>query len=174
VNTCLDGRLRPLPSDILVSRIHQLIGVWKKVQFTDAQAQINAACWLDATLWADDCAREWRMPLTTWLCGLPLDTEVAWQAPDEAAAEQLQQWLVMLAKQLPAWRTLGIQDIRALFLQRPGRLEFAEGAVTLTVQPESFDILLRDWPWPLDTLMLPWLEQPLSIQWSSLPTQSAY
>jgi hypothetical protein len=144
------------------------------VQFTDAQAQINAACWLDGAIWADDCAREWRMPLTKWLCGLPLDTEVVWQAPDEAAAELLQQWLEMLAKQLPAWRTLEIQDIRALFLQRPGRLEFAEGAVTLTVQPESFDILLRDWPWPLDTLMLPWLEQPLSIQWSSLPTQSAY
>lgn len=158
----------------LLPDLFSRLGLWEKDQFIDAQAQFNAASWLDATVWVDDCAREWRMPLTKWLCGLPLDAEVAWQTPDEAANEQLQQWLAMLAKQLSAWRTLGMQDIRTLFLQRPGQLEFGDGAVTLTVQPEPFDILLRDWPWPLDTLMLPWLEQPLSIQWSSLPAQGMY
>jgi hypothetical protein len=150
------------------------LGLWKNGAFTDMQAQINAACWLDAAIWAGDCAREWRMPLTKLLCGLPLESELEWQAPNEAAAAQLHQWLVALSAQLPGWRTLGTADIQTLFLQRPGRLERVDTAFTLAVQPEPFDILLSDWPWPLDALMLPWLERPLCIQWPSLSEQGRY
>lgn len=141
------------------------LGLWGKDHFACTQSQINAACWLDALIWADDCAHEWRMPLTKWLCGLPLDCEIEWQAPDEETAGKLYGWLPMLSKQLPGWRTLSTHDIRTLFLQRPGELVKTEASLKLTVQREPFDILLNDWPWPLDQLMLPWLEKPLSIDW---------
>jgi hypothetical protein len=152
--------LWPLLVDLL-SRLD----LWDKSRFVDLQSQINAACWLDALIWADDCAHEWRMPLTKWLCGLPLDCEIEWQAPDEETAGKLYGWLPMLSKQLPGWRTLSTHDIRTLFLQRPGELVKTEASLKLTVQREPFDILLNDWPWPLDQLMLPWLEKPLSIDW---------
>ncbi|ANB72014.1 hypothetical protein AYM40_06245 [Paraburkholderia phytofirmans OLGA172] len=152
--------LWPLLPDLLCR-----LGLRGKDRFIDAQAQTNAACWLDTLIWNDDYAREWRMPFTKWLCGLPLECEIEWQAPDETTTEQLHCWLATLPEQLPGWRTLQVQDIRTLFLQRPGEMLLTETSLKLKVQREPFDILLNDWPWPLNQVMLPWLEQPLMIEW---------
>jgi hypothetical protein len=54
--------------------------------------------------------------------------------------------------------------MRSLFLQRPGTLYRRKSHWTLQVQPDVSDILLADIPWPLDHLMLPWLEAPIKIE----------
>ena len=151
----------------LLPSLFSQLGLWEKDHFINPQAQINAACWLDMLIWDDDRARQERMPFTQWLCGLPLDIDLDGELPDEQQAERLQQWLTLLPVQLAGWRSLAVSDIRSLFLQRSGQLVTASGASKLVVQPEPFDILLNEWPWPLDTLMLPWLEQPLPVTWLS-------
>ncbi len=99
------------------------------------------------------------------LCGLPLDTRLEWTPPDSAVTEVMQHWLSTLAEHLPGWRRLGLADIRELFLQRPAWLVPSNENFTLYIQPEVYDVLLDDWPWPKSVLILPWLVQPLAIEW---------
>lgn len=42
-----------------------------------------------------------------------------------------------------------INDLRALFLQRPGMLRKINTHKVLSVEPEASDVLLSDVPWPL-------------------------
>lgn len=149
----------------LLPDLFSRLGLWRQDRFIDSDAQMNAACWLDATIWTDDCAQEWRMPFTKYLCGLPLDAEVEWRPPSDEVAEVLQSWWRALPLQLPGWHKLDVADIKSLFIQRPGELDLSDTKPVLRVDREPFDILLNDWPWPMDVLMLPWLKHPLSICW---------
>jgi hypothetical protein len=155
----------------LLPGLFEQLGLLEGKRFLHRQAQLNAVCWLDELIWADGEYAEWRMPLNKLLCGLPLDTRLEWTPPDSVATEVMRHWLSTLTERLPGWKRLGPEDIRQLFLQRPAWLVPANGSFTLYIQPEVYDVLLNDWPWPKNVLMLPWLMQPLTIDWCKPPIE---
>ena len=127
---------------------------------------MQAACWLDRLVWADDSPAEWRMPLNKLLCALPLNTPfdpiAALDIPNsDTALNHVERELA----QIQGLRQCGLSDIRALFLQRPGYLTQKEEAWHLVVDTDASDILLRDLPWPMDEIWLPWLDAPLHVHW---------
>ena len=53
------------------------------------------------------------------------------------------------------------------FLQRPGWLGRSERGWLLRVEPASFDLLLTSLPWTLSLVKLPWMPQPLHVEWTT-------
>lgn len=153
----------------LLPELFKELGLWHKGQFTHPQARQNAVYWLDEFVWADQQYAEERLPLNRLLFGLPLNTPLQWELPGAHERQVMQQWLSLLPQRLSAWKRLGPMDIRQLFLQRRGWLSASTERNLLYVQPETYDVLLAEWAWPTNMLMLPWLEQPLAIQWNSPP-----
>ncbi|PMY35969.1 hypothetical protein C1Y35_21985 [Pseudomonas sp. GW456-L14] len=154
-----------------------LPGLWRQVdlleeqQFNSPQAQLEAVCWLDGLVWGDEAMAEWRTPLSKLLCGLPLESPlVPWSTPEPEVREQLQDWLAAIPAQLPGLQRCQANDLRSLFLQRPGQLLQTRSGWQLSVETDASDFLLSQLPWALDFIRLPWMEQPLQVKW--LPTVS--
>jgi len=107
------------------------------------------------------------------ICGLaldstsdqPLDTKHLSPALTDMERSQLTTWRDSLPVRLPGLGRCVPGDITSLFLQRPGTVRTQNGAVTLHVERDASDILLRSIPWPMQQLVLPWLEKPLNIDW---------
>ncbi|MFW5400582.1 contractile injection system tape measure protein [Yersinia sp. 1252 StPb PI] len=149
----------------LLSTFFSIFGLLEKQVFINQQAQVDAVCLLDWLIWGDDEISNRRLTLTKVLCGLPMHFDAAWCAP---AAEQkivISEWLEGVRGQLPAWKRMGSEDIRTLFLQRAGEILWLEGGITIHVNSEIYDALINDWPWPMNMACFNWLQQPLTIRW---------
>ncbi|MFJ3368107.1 contractile injection system tape measure protein [Pseudomonas sp. NPDC086251] len=153
----------------LLPGLFERLGLTDNSTFIHAQARMNAAYWLDELIWADGQYAQWRMPLNKLLCGLPLETPLEGPLPDVQAHAVMHAWLAQLPERLPAWKHFSLSDIRQLYLQRPAWLVPRQGDFSLYILPQMYDVLLKDWPWPTEMLMLPWLLKPLDIQWCRPP-----
>ncbi|NHB91840.1 contractile injection system tape measure protein [Photorhabdus cinerea] len=141
------------------------LGLFKKQKFIHRQAQFSAVDLLDYLIWGNEEAQTERKILNRVLCGLIADEDTE-SIPIEPEKQLVtEQWLDAVISQLPAWKKLSRNDTRQLFLQRPGELLTNEQEIKITVQPQPFDALLNNWPWPLNIAKLPWLDRPLLINW---------
>ena len=143
------------------------LGLVEGRQFVSQRAQRCAAGCL---LWL--AFRQGELPPETivsqLLCGLSPEGEMAPSyMPDGVTQARLEQWMAGLPALLPStWQKLSVEDIRQWFLLRPGWMSPDPGQRRLRIQPEAFDVLLNDWPWPANMVPLPWLAQPLSVYWN--------
>lgn len=141
------------------------LGLFEKQKFIHRQAQFRAVDLLDYLIWGNEEAQTERKILNCVLCGLIADENTE-STPIEPEKQRItEQWLDTIISQLPAWKKLSRNDTRQLFLQRPGELLTNEQEIKITIQPQPFDALLNDWPWPLNIAKLPWLDRPLLINW---------
>lgn len=60
----------------------------------------------------------------------------------------------------------GVQWLRALLLQREGKLSYRHGRWVLDIKPQATDVLLTKLPWPLTVIKLPWMPQALQVNWN--------
>ncbi|MDR5782031.1 contractile injection system tape measure protein [Caballeronia sp. LZ065] len=153
----------------LLPDLFRSLHVWDGEQFVTAEAQEQAAAWLDWLVWQDVDNAARTHSFARRLCGLSSLTVEDDDDPPATSEEQaktlLENWLLQLPMKLPGWRSLQPEDIRALFLQRPGDLSMQGPVPVLNLEPQPFDILLRDLPWPLSTVVLPWLPTPIEVNW---------
>ncbi|MGV7961266.1 contractile injection system tape measure protein [Photorhabdus tasmaniensis] len=152
---------------ILPTLFNQL-GLLEKQKFIHRQAQFSAVNLLDYLIWGTEEIQTERKALNYVLCGLTANenTEPLSIEPEKQLITE--QWLDAIIRQLPSWKKLSRNDARQLFLQRPGELLVDEQEIKITVQPQPFDALLADWPWPLNIAKLPWLDRPLRIDWKNI------
>lgn len=101
------------------------------------------------------------------LCGLPgtlpIARRVALSELERSECDNL------LNAVISHWSKLGNSSVGALretFLQREGKLERLEVGWRLTVEQRSLDILLGWLPWGLSIVRLPWMAQPLWVDWA--------
>jgi len=142
------------------------LGVLRDGRFIDAMAQRRAVTWLDGGIWQDSHPAEWRTPLTKLLCAWPLTEALQpWELPDDKTLAILEDLLNSLPAQIPGLARCSAQDIRRWFLQRPGQLLWRDGHWCLQVEPDASDILLAEVPWPLQHVLLPWLESAVELDW---------
>ncbi|PQQ22602.1 contractile injection system tape measure protein [Photorhabdus hindustanensis] len=152
---------------ILPALFNQL-GLLEKQKFIHRQAQFNAVDLLDYLIWGTEKAPIERKGLNSILCGLMTDENIESISIEPEKQLIIDQWLDTVISQLPAWKKLSHNDVRQLFLQRPGELQIDEQEINITVQHQPFDALLSDWPWPLNIAKLPWLVRPLLINWQTI------
>ncbi|WP_118985808.1 contractile injection system tape measure protein [Photorhabdus sp. CRCIA-P01] len=136
--------------------------------FIHRQAQLSAINSLNYLIWGNEEIQTEQNILNNVLCGLMVD-EMIELAPFEPEKQLIiDQWLNAIISQLPGWKKLSRNDVRQLFLQRPGELLINEQEIKITVEHQPFDVLLADWPWPLNIAKLPWLDHPLKIDWKNI------
>lgn len=107
---------------------------------------------------------------------LPFVKLLLGQAPDEPLAAALpalspadhEEVTALLDAAREHWSALqgtGVDGLRLSFLQRRGLLSRSDRAWHLRMQGESFDLLLGLLPWSISLVRLPWMPQPLVVDW---------
>jgi len=140
--------------------------------FINEAAQVQAVMLLDALVWGDSTLGLWRLEEFCYWCGLPaeriLQAPDTWRTFDSGLQVQLDAWLEDVLAQIPGLDGFDAPALRALFLQRSGQLEIRDTQVQLILNTQAQDVLLRDCPWPLSHLTLPWLPLVVSLKWRAL------
>ncbi len=150
----------------LLPQLFSRLGLWEEEQFVSDAARWQAVYDLDRLVWGDVSPTEGRLALNQVLCGVSCSTSVPPSMPlSLLQQQQIDDWLAAIGQQLPGWQKLSLTDIRQLFLQRAGEISTEGPVPQISVWPEPYDILLRDWPWPMTLASFPWTEQPLTIVW---------
>ncbi|MDC9621314.1 contractile injection system tape measure protein [Xenorhabdus sp. XENO-7] len=134
-------------------------------RFTRLEAQREAVCLLDWLIWAEDEIPAWRLTLNKIICGLPINDNALWHTPEPEQQIAISQWLEKTIVQLPAWKKMGVNDVRYLFLQRSGELSELNGMTNIHIKPEVYDALISEWPWPINMASFSWLKQPITMTW---------
>ncbi|WP_387692478.1 contractile injection system tape measure protein [Photorhabdus sp. RM71S] len=144
------------------------LGLLEKQKFIHRQAQFSAVNFLDALIWGTEETPAERKRVNNVLCGLTADENSESISLEPEKQLITAQWLDTVIAQLPGWKKLSRNDVRQLFLQRPGELLINDQEINITIQQQPFDALLADWPWPLNIAKLPWLDHPLLIDWRKI------
>jgi hypothetical protein len=87
---------------------------------------------------------------------------------DLVGAREREEGAALLAAAIGHWTALkgtSIEGFRVSFLQRRGALREEEAGWRLQLEAESFDVLLRQLPWAISTVKLPWMTRPLFTDW---------
>ncbi|MCF2134590.1 MULTISPECIES: contractile injection system tape measure protein [Mycetohabitans] len=156
----------------LLPTVLRRLGLVAEKTFIDEAAQYGAVNWLNRLIWGDDAVLESRALFNKALCALPLDAPFTEAPLETERLAELNAWLDGLPMSLPGLQRCGVPDIRQLFLQRTGYLTQRAGQWTVHVDTDASDVLLRDICWPMQAVLLPWLEKPIAIDWAL--TDNAY
>jgi hypothetical protein len=101
------------------------------------------------------------------LCGMPFETPLLRELG--LLAEQRQEAENLLQAVIDHWKKLGgttPDGLREGFLQRSGRLAGDAKGWRLQVEQRSIDVLLEFLPWMISVARLPWMANPLWVDWA--------
>ena len=100
------------------------------------------------------------------LCGFTPDNLLpqSWKADEHELAE-IQTMLSAAKSYWPPLKKSSISALQRSFLQRPGSLEPLEDSYLIRVESSAIDILLEDLPWETSIILLPWLKNPIIVEW---------
>ena len=135
-------------------------------RFLDQHAPMQAIALLSQLATEDPEPPEFRLPLAKLLCGLGPEAPVALERP--LAPEQLAECDRLLAAVIDhasILRDMPVASFRATFLARPGVLVIRDGAWLLKVERQSHDLVLDRFPWSWSWVKLPWMPDPLRVDW---------
>ena len=143
------------------------------------------ACGLTAAKqFVDDAARERAVLLTAhvanglheWgehdlliektLCGYPGNEPIASRV--ELRDDERQQASELLASVIGHWTALkgtSVDGLRRAFLCRPGTMTAIASGWKLEIPRAAHDVLLDTLPWGIGLVLLPWMDQPLHVEW---------
>jgi len=101
------------------------------------------------------------------LCGLsttqPVDTGITLLDTEKELCLKLLRNVIV---QWPILNNTSVAGLREAFICRKGKLdENAVDKVTLSINPERFDMLLLKLPWTYSTICLPWMPRTLHTHW---------
>ena len=134
--------------------------------FKDAPARHRAVGLLQYLATGESPCPEYLLPLNKVLCGLELAEVFDFGPPltDSEAAECTNLLSAAIA-QAPVLRDMSVSGFRGTFLLRQGVLRSRDGAWLLQVERETYDIVLDRFPWGWAWVKLPWMEEPLRVEW---------
>jgi hypothetical protein len=135
-------------------------------RFLDEAAQLQAVALVEMLATADPEPLEFHLPLAKLLCGRPLESDFPLDRP--LTPEQLAEGDHLLAAMIdraPMLGELSIPGLRASFLARPGALSTRDGAWLLQVERRAHDVVLDRFPWSWTWVKLPWMPDPLRVEW---------
>lgn len=110
------------------------------------------------------------LPLTLEkvLCGLPLSFPI--ENDFNITPEEQREAEELLNTICEYWKPLNrssYQSLQGTFLQRNGTLEYADETWIIRVEGNAFDILLEDLTWEISTIILPWLDPMIYVEWQA-------
>lgn len=100
------------------------------------------------------------------LCGLPITFPIADDFTITVEEERESEDLLKTVCEY--WKPLNkssIQGLQNTFIRREGTIECSEELWIVRVEGNAFDILLEDLTWEISTIILPWLEPMICVEW---------
>ncbi|HLT40360.1 MAG TPA: contractile injection system tape measure protein, partial [Enhygromyxa sp.] len=109
---------------------------------------------------------EHRLPLAKLLCGVAPDHPFALDEPlAEPQVAEAERLLSAVIDNAPILGAMPIPSFRAAFLQRPAALSIRDGTWLLRVERRSHDVVLDRFEWSWSWIRLPWMPDPLQVEW---------
>lgn len=112
---------------------------------------------------------EFTMTLPKLLCGLepdaPLDPDGLAEALPATFLDEGERLLEAVLGHAEGLGLRGVDGLRGSFLLRDGVLVSRDGAWLLRVAGEAYDLLLARVPWSWSWVSLPWMAEPLRVEW---------
>lgn len=109
---------------------------------------------------------EYDLALNKVLCGLPVSEPLPKELP---LSEQEKEECIHLVKTiLQRWKALKTENpeaLRTTYFQREGKLYPSGQGWTLTIERNTFDVMLEKLPWGFSIIKLPWNPQILYVEW---------
>jgi hypothetical protein len=137
-----------------------------KRAWRDTAAPHRAALLLDHVARGTLIAEEAHMPLIKLLVGLPIQAVLDPVAPlDAAERAACRSFLEAMLEHLAPLGRLTLEGLRGSWLLRPGLLERRDGLPLLRIERRGYDVLMDRLPWPRDWVRLPWMAEPLRVEW---------
>ncbi len=142
----------------------QACGIDKTIS---AQQREKAAAILAYAITGEEKIVEYQLDLIKLLIGLPLTYPLPLAAglvndDDKAEAEN------MLKSFISHWRAIkktSTSGLRQAFLQRPGLLKKQDQGWLLKIERSGVDVLLDQLPFGYSVVKLPWMQQPIHVEW---------
>lgn len=107
-----------------------------------------------------------RLVLEKIMCGFPPDFPMEHEF--QITEEERQESEAMIASLCQYWRPLNGTSMKGLqhsFLLRHGTIERSDDAWIIRVEGSAIDILLENLPWEISTILLPWMEPMILVEW---------
>jgi hypothetical protein len=132
----------------------------------DTTAPHRAALLLDNLARGTLIAEEAHMPLIKLLVGLPIQVVLDPGAPlDATELAACDSFLESMLEHLAPLGRLTLEGLRGSWLLRPGLLQRRDGLPLLRIERRGYDVLMDRLPWPRDWVRLPWMAEPLRVEW---------
>ncbi|MCU0433361.1 MAG: contractile injection system tape measure protein [Bacteroidia bacterium] len=151
-----------------LTRLFTRCGWLNGVAFTSEQNAYRAVHLLQYLVNTQQQQPEYLLVLNKLLCGLskakPVEKNIILTAEEKQIGEDL------LAAVIKQWSVLGntsIAGLRETFLERGGQILFTGQHAVLKVERKAFDKLLGRLPWSINLIRLPWMQQPLYVEWKT-------
>jgi hypothetical protein len=145
---------------------HQVGLIDQDRRFIGAHARMQAIALLSQLSLADPEPPEFRLPLAKLLCGLAPDDAFALASPlAPAQLAECERLLAAVIDHASILRGMAVASFRATFLQRAGVLSVRDGAWLLQVERQAHDLVLDRFPWSWSWVKLPWMSDPLRVEW---------
>jgi hypothetical protein len=135
-------------------------------QFVDEPARMQAIALIEQLAFGDPDPPEYLLPLAKLLCGLaPTDIFELARPLTPAQVHEGERLLAAVIDHAPILHAMTIPRFRVGFLQRPGALCIHDGGWLLRVERRTHDIVLERFPWGWAWVKLPWMTDPLRVEW---------
>jgi hypothetical protein len=145
------------------------LNYWDGKGFCSEQSQQRAVLMTQYLLAPGEEFPEHQLLLNKVLCGYDLEEPLP--ARLETTEEEQQQADALLEAVLNYWKLNGnqvcttVDNLRASFLHRPGKLIRKPGEWLLMVEKRTYDIVLKGLPWSIGMIKHPWMQDMLKVQW---------
>lgn len=134
--------------------------------FRDESSRILAMHLLHYLATGEENPPEYLLTFEKFLCGAYLLTPVPrflhLSGPQKEESEQLLQAAIGHWKALKRTSPAGLREG---FLMRPGKLQLNTLGNRLVIESKAHDVLLNYLPWGYSIIKLPWLKQPIFVDW---------
>ncbi|MBL7813093.1 MAG: hypothetical protein JNL57_12800 [Bacteroidetes bacterium] len=142
------------------------LGFWDGQSWVNERMQHKAAWILQKIVFPELAVVPADMLLNKIICGIPAGEDI--ETRFHFTTRLRKECQDLLDAVVQNWDALKMKDSRGFppaFLQRNGRLSFDFGQYQLSVEKNSYDILLDRLPWSYSTLKLPWNNYLIITDW---------
>ncbi|MBK6282377.1 MAG: hypothetical protein IPF54_06630 [Draconibacterium sp.] len=106
------------------------------------------------------------LPLNKILCGIEINEPVPKILQlSKMEKEECINLIITVLERWDALKTTNPAALRDTYLQREGILKQSGQSWNLTIERNSFDVMLEKLPWSINFIKLPWLSQILYVEW---------
>ena len=135
--------------------------------FVDEPASMQAIALLAQLASEDPDPPEFTLPLAKLLVGRsPTDRFTLASPLSGSQIDECERLLAAVIAHATILRDMPVASFRATFLRRPAALTTRDGAWTLQVEGRAHDLVLARFPWAWSWVKLPWMPNPLRVEWA--------